>query len=158
MTTFAASRSRVRAGALSLAAGSALLLTACDKPVEKITILSGSDSKIVSPFTGVAGDLCKAGATTIGDIKATGGSTILVDVPKKLAEEGWFVSSFVVDSGCQLQSVPSATTNPVRDKHTVRVPVPQAASGSFFMQIVPAAASKDASKKTTWLVRVNLEQ
>lgn len=158
MTIFAASRSRVRAGALGLAlASSAALLTACDKPLTKITVLSGSKSVIVSPFTGVAGDLCKAGATSIGDVSAAGGGTILVDVPKKVADEGWFVSSFVVDASCQLQSVPSATTDPVRE-HTVRIAVPQASSGSFFMQVVPAGGSKDAKDKITWLLRVNLTQ
>lgn len=140
------------------ALGTATLLTACNKPVEKITILANSKSHIIEPFGGVANDLCKQGTTTIGDVSASGGSTILVDVPKKVADGGWFVSSFVVDQSCQLQAVASASSEQVKGKHAIRVSVPNVGTGSFFLQVVPAAGSSDATSKTTWLVRVNLKQ
>jgi len=145
---------RTRAGALLATGLCAATLTACNKPEDKISILSGKTVSVVSPFTGDAKQLCNAGSTAIKDITAVGGSSVLIDVPKKVANAGWFVSAFIVNSSCQAQAVAQSATQGTKS-HALRVSIPQANEGSFFLQVVPLTGS---DSKTTWLVRVNLTQ
>lgn len=146
----------VAAGAGLLAA--AALLTGCTKPQPGITLLSGSKSTIVSaqPLCFQLGQ-CAIKANRVGQITAAANSQILVDVPGSLAGKGWIVAAFTTDSTGKNTAVatPGANSAPIHGEHTVRLQVPQATSGGYYLQV---SALQPTRQLTTWLVGVQLTQ
>ncbi|MEO6884719.1 MAG: DUF2771 family protein, partial [Jatrophihabitantaceae bacterium] len=75
----------------------ATVLTACDKPIPRITVQSGSDSVIVGAqtycFTTDTKTCHFAAGSSLPTLNATSGTTILVDVPRTIAGGDWQVSS-----------------------------------------------------------------
>lgn len=149
------SRRPVAAGLGVLAA--AVLLSACDKPQPTITTFTGSKSQAVSaqPACTVLGS-CQPESSKVGQVKAAGGSQILIDVPKDLADGGWIVAAFTSDGTKNTAlTTPGASSAPIRGDHTVRLQVPEATTGSYYLQVT---ALKPSNQLTTWLVGVQLTQ
>lgn len=147
-------RRRGRASALALTAVSVVGLAACDKPLEKVTVLAGKKTTVISAFHGTQKDVC-TGSKSIPTINATRGSTILVDVPKKVADNGWLVSAFTADASCNLAPLPIPASSDVTNSHTLRLTVPIQGQGGYFVMVVPVTGS---SLKSSWVVQVNLAQ
>jgi hypothetical protein len=140
---------------LSLAA----LLSACDKPQPTVTVFNGSDSAIVKAqpvCTVQKTDTCDPDPGKVVDVTADAGSTLLVDVPKKLADAGWFVSAFTSDgkTNTPINTPGVGSANVLRD-HTVRLQVPQQTTGSYYLQVVSMRPSREL---TNWLITVHLSQ
>ena len=101
-------------------------LTACTKPLPNVTVLSGSTTVIVSPQTYCA-DLthCHTPGKAIPTVHAKAGATLLIDVPRSIADHEWAVASGTI-TGSQLRAFVGAnySTGTVRNTHTARVDVP----------------------------------
>ncbi|GAA3386550.1 hypothetical protein [Cryptosporangium minutisporangium] len=88
-----------RSLALAVAAATLGLVTACDKPAPYATVVSGGDS-VGGEATAwcfeegtfnasTPGSDCKAGPSNAGEISVKPGSTVHVDVPPNVGEDGW---------------------------------------------------------------------
>ncbi len=133
------------------------LLTSCDKPQSSITVLSNDRSSVVAaqPACAVL-NTCPLVASRELRIKASGGSQILVDVPKELADAGWIVAAYTSD-GTKNTAVTTAgaSSGTIHNQHTVRLNVPNATEGSYYLQVT---ALRPSNQLTTWLVGVQLVQ
>jgi hypothetical protein len=100
---------------------------------------------------------CDAVGSKIRTVKAVGGSKIMVDVPKELADAGWIVAAFTSDAAGKNTPVPTpgASSSPVHGEHSVRLVVPQVTSGGYFLQI---SSLRPSRQLTTWIVTVQLTQ
>lgn len=127
---------RLAAAALGVAA-IATVLTACDKPIPSITVLAGHTTIRVAPakycYNGNT-STCRT-STSAGSIKATSGSTLVVDVPREVAVDHWAVAAFVKDSTGKITTIDSASSALVSGTHSVRLQVPQASSGSYQLSV-----------------------
>ena len=144
------------AAGLGLAA-TAMTLAGCVKPQPGITVLSDNRSKIVraQPACTVLGS-CQPIQSRVPLVAATGGSQILLDVPKELADAGWIVAAFTSDGKTNTAlTTPGAGSPPIQGKHTVRLQVPAATSGSYYLQVT---ALRPSNQLTTWLLGVQLRQ
>jgi hypothetical protein len=144
-------RRAVAAGLAVLAAGA--MLTACDKPQPTITVFSGSTSKAIKAqppcvFSGT----CDADQKKIRTLAVASGSTILIDVPKDLANAGWIASAFTQDAGKNTPVVGAGTST--TKSFSERLQVPQG-SGGYFVQV---SALKPTNQLTTWVLRVQYGQ
>ena len=130
------------------------LLSACDKPQPTVTVFSGSTAKAVSaqPSCLLLGT-CSPSQSRVTGLSVQPGSTVLVDVPKKLADGGWIATAFTQDSAGKNTPVTGAGTS-TTTKLTARLQVPQG-SGGYFVQI---SALKPSNQLTTWIVRVTYGQ
>jgi hypothetical protein len=146
---------RTSAGLLGLAAVTGLLV-ACDKPQPTVTFFSGSKSDIVSaqPPCVLAGT-CGADEKKVAVVGAAGGSRILVDVGKDLSRAGWIVAAYTVDGAGKNTPIQGAGSEPVNGAHTVRLQVPSATSGRYFLQVT---SLRPNNQLTTWIARVQLTQ
>jgi hypothetical protein len=133
------------------------LLAGCSKPQPTITVLSDNRSRTVpaQPACTVLGS-CQPVQSRVVQVKAAGGSQILLDVPKKLADGGWIVAAFTSDGKTNTAlTTPGASSSPIQGRHTVRLQVPPATSGSYYLQVT---ALRPSNELTTWLLGVQLTQ
>ncbi|HST50299.1 DUF2771 family protein [Jatrophihabitans sp.] len=147
---------RALAAGLTVAV-TAAVLTGCSKPQPTITVLSDSKARIVKaqPACTVLGS-CQPVAGRVPQVPATGGSQILLDVPKDLADSGWIVAAFTSDGKTNTAlTTPGAASQPIQGRHTVRLRVPAATSGSYYLQVT---ALRPTDQLTTWLLGVELRQ
>jgi hypothetical protein len=153
--------SRTRAVAMAAALLSATsLLTACDKPLPTITVFSGKTAKTVSaqPKCTVAPtQQCSVDQAKVSELTARGGGQILIDVPEKLADAGWFAAAFSTDSSGKNTPITGAGSQPVTGKHTIALNVPfiSGSGGGYLLQIDPI---KPNQLLTTWLMAIKLTQ
>ena len=102
------------------------MLTACDKPAPNVTVLSGSTTVIVSPQTYCL-DLthCHTPGKAVPTVHAKAGASLLIDVPRAIADHAWTVSSGTFTNN-QLHAFVGAnySTGTIRNTHTTRVDVP----------------------------------
>jgi hypothetical protein len=147
---------RPLAAGLALAAAAALL-TGCSKPQPTITVLADSKARTVhaQPACTVLGS-CQPVAGRVPQVPVAGGSQILLDVPKALADSGWIVAAFTSDGSKNTAlTTPGAASEPIRGRHTVRLQVPPATSGGYYLQVT---ALRPTNQLTTWLFGVELWQ
>jgi len=147
--------SRATTGALGLVTVGALV-TSCDKPQPTVTMFNGSKARIVSaqPACLLTGK-CGGDNRKVVVVAAAAGSRILIDVPRELARAGWIVAAFTTDASGKNTAIEGAGSTSVRGDHTVRVQVPQASSGGYFLQV---SALRPSNQLTTWVARVQLTQ
>ena len=113
---------------VTVAVGVAALtaLTACDKPAPEITVLSGSTTVVVTPQT-YCTDLshCHTPGKAVPKVRAKAGATLLIDVPRSIADHSWAVSSGTFSNN-QLRAFVGAnySTGTVHNTHTASVDVP----------------------------------
>ncbi|MDQ1722292.1 MAG: hypothetical protein QOI26_2026 [Pseudonocardiales bacterium] len=149
-------RPRVLAAGLGLTA-TVSVLAGCAKPQPSITVLSDNRSQIVraQPACMVLGS-CQPVQSRVPQVAATGGSQILVDVPRELADGGWIVAAFTSDGKTNTAlTTPGAASPPIRGRHSVRLQVPAATEGGYYLQIT---ALRPSNQLTTWLLGVQLRQ
>jgi hypothetical protein len=146
----------IQAGVATVAVSiAAVTLTACNRPLPEISVLSGSAVIRVQPQTYIFAGSTDTRVTsgTVGSINAAGGSQILVDVPREVASQQWSVSAISLDAQGKQSSVNSdgASSPKVTHTHTTRVLVPYA-TGNYFLKIA-SAGNADGG---IWLVQVRI--
>ncbi|MEO7260301.1 MAG: DUF2771 family protein [Jatrophihabitantaceae bacterium] len=151
-------KSRVLAAGLGLAATAATtVLAGCSKPQPSITVLSDNRSEIVraQPACTVLGS-CQPVQSRVPQVRATAGSQIMLDVPKELADAGWIVAAFTSDGKTNTAlTTPGAASQPIQGQHSVRLRVPSATAGSYYLQVT---SLRPSNQLTTWLLGVQLRQ
>jgi hypothetical protein len=145
---------RVGGGLVAVTLGVATL-SACNRPLPEVSVLSGSTVVRVQPQTYIFSGSKDARVTsgTVGSIRAVGGSQILVDVPREVASQQWSVSAISLDAQGKQTSVDSdgASSPKVTHTHTTRVLVPYA-TGNYFLKIASAGTDDGG----VWLVQVTI--
>jgi hypothetical protein len=144
-----------RAGALAAAAVAAVLLSACDKPIPEITLLSGSTvSQVAATSYCFNSNQRNCHVTSaVPRITATSSSTIMVTVPRSVAESPWIVSAFRLDDqGTRTPLDGYGSPALLQDTHSTRVAVPFG-TGEYFLSV---AQIEGAEQRGTWTVRVDV--
>ncbi len=143
------------AGAAVAVAGVMGLLSACDRPLPEVSVLSGSTVVRVQPQTYYFKDPQQARVTsgTVSTISASGGNSILVDVPREVADQQWSVSAITLDaSGTQTALNAVGASSPrVSDTHSTRVVVPFG-TGNYFLKVASAGGTAGG----VWLIQVHV--
>lgn len=103
-----------------------VLLTACDKPLPKITVLSGSSTVVFGPQSYCFDAThCHFPKSVEAVIHATAGSSLLVDVPREVADHPWSVSSGTLTGNTLKIFVgDNYSTGTLNNTHSARVDVP----------------------------------
>ena len=147
-------RPLVLAAILALAAG---LLSSCDKPVPKITLQSGSVSTTVNAQT-YCFDLAHCRIRTsggIGTLRARAGSSILVDVPRDVADRHWSAVSAQIQSNGSFKTLTGAefSSGTQRNSHAARVAVPFGVGSSYYLVVIAESGSKQTG---TWVSKITI--
>jgi|KBSSwiStaDraftv2_1062776.scaffolds.fasta_scaffold88776_2 hypothetical protein len=123
----------------------ALTVAACDKPDPDVTFQSGSKSVVIEQGKN-------------GRIEAKPGSTLLVDVPKDVADGYWLAKSFVVDSSnkpTEMQ-LDGAGSPVLHDTHATRLVVPSIANLSYVVLVGETDKAGQGKAGKQWQVVVNI--
>lgn len=147
---------RAGAAALGLAA-TAGLLSACDKPTPQVTFLANNTVTRAAPQTfclDSTPNSCRNPAPAT-NIKARSGSTILVDVPRSVAQARWQVSAGTVDQGKFTAIDSPGASSGVTSSHSVRVTVPVLTGAGSYVLLVGSVAG---GRPATWVAQVTVTQ
>ena len=149
---------RAIAKAVTIAAGLAAVatLTSCDKPVPNVTVLSGSTTIVVSPQAycpDTTASHCRFAAGSIDRVSAIAGSTLLVDVPREVADTSWSVVSASEKADGKFSTIAGANyaSGTITHSHSVRLDVPYGV-GSYFLVI----QAKGAATSGSWVAEVTI--
>ena len=145
---------RVAAVAAGLAAAG--VLTACQKPLPEVTVLSGGTTTTVSPQTYCFDDKhCRFPRSEVGAVAAPAGSTLLVDVPREVAHAYWSVTSAVRRNDGTFRTLKGAafSSGTVHDSHSTRVQVPDGI-GSYYLVVTQLSSSS----KGSWVAEVTIRR
>jgi hypothetical protein len=138
-------------------AATAAMLAACDKPTPDVTLQSGSRSTVVRPQT-YCFDLAHCRIRTsggVGSLRAEAGSTILIDVPRDVANRSWSAVSAQLQSGGTFKSLSGAaySTGAQHDTHTARVAVPYGVGSTYYLLVIAQSGGKQTG---TWVSRISI--
>jgi hypothetical protein len=145
---------RVAGAALGVAV-IATALSACERPLPQVSVLSGSTVVRVSPqtyiFTGAKDARVTSG--TVASLNASGGTSLLVDVPREVADQRWNVSAITLDAQGKATAMDytGASSPTVTNTHSTRVVVPYA-TGAYYLKIASAGNANGG----VWLVKINI--
>jgi hypothetical protein len=121
-----------RVVAVAITAAAVTLLAACQRPVPKITIQSGSVSNTVAPSTYVFDSSHeRKSALDLPAITARPGATVLVDVPREVVGKGWSVAALSLDGTKAL-----GNSGAITDSHSYRVAAESNNGNPFVVQVV----------------------
>ena len=112
---------------VAAAIAATVTLTACDRPLPKITVLSGSTTVVLGPQTYCFDAThCHHAKGNVPTIHAVAGATLLIDVPRDVASHSWSVSSGTFVSADSFQSFQGEnySSGTVKNSHSARVDVP----------------------------------
>lgn len=139
-----------------LAAGAvlagALSLTACDKPLPKITIQAGSTATTVSPSS-YCWDLAHCRTNSSFDlpaIKVGVDGKVLVDVPHDLVVHGWVVQALTLDGKKSL-----AVSTAIHDSHIYRVASGVNGGQDFLVQVRQLHGTSVDASRWSFVVKVS---
>lgn len=111
------------------------VLTACERPVPDLTVLADRVVTRVSPATYCFDSAsCRTGTSTAKSVSATPGSTILVDVPRDVADGRWVVAAYTEDSSGKKTVIDGAGSTLLHNRHSVRLAVPSS-TGAYALSI-----------------------
>ena len=151
---------RATARIVTVAAAGAAVVTlgACDKPVPNVTVLSGSTTIVVSPQTycpDVTAAHCRFSTGSVHRVSAVAGSSLLVDVPREVADKAWSVVSASQKANGNFTTIPGANyaSGTITNSHSVRLDVPYGV-GSYFLVI----QSRSASTNGSWVAEVSISR
>ena len=124
--------------AITVAVGIAVLtglLTACERPVPELTVLANRVVTRVNPATYCFDShSCRTGSASAKTVSATPGSTLLIDVPREVADGQWVVAAYTEDSGGKKTVIDGAGSTLLHDRHSVRLAVPSS-TGAYALSI-----------------------
>jgi hypothetical protein len=133
------------------------VLAGCDKPIPKITLQSGSTSTQIDAQTYCfdVNNPKKCRIRTeggVGSIHAPEGGTILIDVPRSVADHTWSAVSAQLQNG-KFKTIPgeALTTGSRRDTHFGRVRVPYGAGKTYYLVVLEQRGGKQSA---SWVSRV----
>jgi len=135
----------------AIAVAAITMLTACDKPLPKVTVLSGSTTVVLEPQTYCFdASHCHQPGAKIAVVDAAAGSTLLVDVPREIADHAWSVSSGTFTKGLLKTFVgDNYSTGAIKNTHSARVEVPFGV-GSYTLAI--------QTNQATWVAQVKVKR
>ncbi len=134
----------------------ATAVTACQKPLPELTVLSGSTTTTVQPQTYCFDPAhCHFPKSVVGQVSAQPGSTLLVDVPRAVATQTWGVVSAVRNAKGQFRSIKGANyrSGNVTNSHTTRVDVPYGV-GSYYLIV----SQRGASTVGSWVAEITIQR
>jgi hypothetical protein len=142
--------------ALAATALATVTLAACDKPVPGVTFLAGSTTVVSHPSQYCFDPTTHCHSSgSIPKITAKANSTVLVDVPRDVADQHWIVLAFKTDSAGTSTALDGyGSTGVLHNRHSVRVPVPNA-EGSYYLKV---AELRGAAQSGTWIVLVDVSE
>jgi hypothetical protein len=142
-----------RPAAVLVAAGlAATVLAGCNKPAPKITVLGGGKVVTISPST-YCFDAAHCRHSTGVDLPSfttAADEKVLIDVPKEVERRGWVVSALTLNGKTQL-----ATSGPIRNSHTYRVPSGVNSGDPFIVQVNELHSSSSNGSVWSFLVQVS---
>jgi hypothetical protein len=139
----------VAAGTLATAA----LLTACDKPPPKVTVLGGGKVVTISPST-YCWDAKHCPSTSKPDVPTltvAADAKVLIDVPRQVQTRGWQARALSLDGQQQLGS-----SGPITDSHSYKVPSGVANGAAFIVQVNELSKGQPDGSAWSFLVKVSL--
>jgi hypothetical protein len=126
-------------------------LAACTKPLPNVTVLSGASTVVLSPqtycFDATHCHFPKSGESVV---HAAAGSTLLVDVPREIADHAWSITSGTL-AGNALKSFvgDNYSTGTIANTHSARVDVPYGV-GTYTLAVRSATG--------TWVAEVSVHR
>jgi len=142
-----------RPAAVLVAAGLATtVLAGCTKPAPKITVLGGGKVVTIAPST-YCFDVahCRHSARIdLPSFSTAADEKVLIDVPKEVVRRGWIVSALTLNGTKQL-----ATSGPIRNSHTYRVPSGVNSGNPFIVQVNELHGSAANGSVWSFVVQVS---
>lgn len=129
------------------------LLTACDKPAPKVTVLGGGKVVTISPST-YCWDSTHCPTSAKPDLPAltvAADSKVLIDVPHTIQTHGWQARALSLDGSKQL-----GTSGAITDSHSYKVPSGVAGGDAFIVQVNELRHGRPDGGTWSFLVKVSL--
>ncbi|WP_375480768.1 DUF2771 family protein [uncultured Jatrophihabitans sp.] len=132
-----------------------LALGGCDKPVPGVTVLSGSTSTVIPPqkYCFDSGARACRVSEKIRTINARSSSTLLIDVPRAVANSHWLVTAFRRDKNGKSTPLDGfGSPDLIHGRHSTQVSVPYG-TGDYFLSVAELAGG---SQQGAWVARVHV--
>jgi hypothetical protein len=133
-----------------------MTVTACQKPLPELTVLSGSTTTTVQPQTYCFDPShCHFPKSVVGEVSAQSGSTLLVDVPRAVAAQTWSVVSAVRNAKGDFKTIKGANyrANAVTNSHSTRIDVPYGV-GSYYLIV----SQRGTATLGSWVAEITIHQ
>jgi len=145
-------RRTVRYAASAAAIGGVLALAACDKPAPKVTAQSGSTSMTVSPSSySWDSTHLKKFVASLPEITTKTDGTVLVDVPRRVANAGWAISAISLSNTAKA----IGGSGQIKDRHTFRVAAQTNNGQPFIVRVDEYRNGKPDGSVWNFLVKVD---
>jgi hypothetical protein len=147
-------RSPVRvSAAAAVAITASTLLTGCDKPPPKVTVLGGGKVVNITPSTYCFdGKHCPRSKTLdLPTLTVAADEKVLIDVPRKVESRGWRAQALTLDGSKVL-----GTSGAIEHSHSYRVPSGIAQGDAFIVQIDELKSGAPDGSVWSFLVKVSL--
>jgi hypothetical protein len=129
------------------------LLSACDRPTPKITVLGGGKVVTITPST-YCFDAAHCRSASTPDIPAltvAADAKVMIDVPRSVAHNGWQAKALSLDGKTVLGS-----SGTISDSHSYKVPSGVAGGNAFIVQVNELRNGKADAGIWSFLVKVSL--
>ena len=136
------------AGAVALST----LLTGCDKPPPKVTVLGGDRVVNITPSTYCWDDRhCpRAAKLDLPTLTVAADEKVLIDVPRRVSSNGWQAQALSLDGSKVLGS-----SGMIGDSHSYRVPSGINGGNAFIVQVDELHNGKPDGSVWSFLVKVS---
>jgi hypothetical protein len=144
---------RLARAAVGLSAvAAAALLTACDKPAPKISVLGGGRVVTITPSTYCFDAAhCRPAKLDLPVMSVAADDKVLIDVPRSVASRGWRAQALSLDGKTVLGS-----SGTIRNDHSYKVPSGVANGNAFVVQVNELHNGSPDGSTWSFLVQVSL--
>jgi hypothetical protein len=143
---------RSRRALLAVIGLAALVLTACQKPVPKITVEGDGTVVTIAPSTYCFDAAhCRRSALDLPAVTVGPDQKVMVDVPREVMSRGWQVAAL------SLQDISKVlgTSGPITASHSYRVAGSSGNGSPFIVQVSELAGSRTDGSVWSFLVKVS---
>jgi len=142
----------VRTLAIGVALASTLTLTACDKPAPKLTLQTGAFSTTVGPTTYAFDSThLRTYSVSLPEVTAKTDATVLIDVPRKVAHNGWAVTAISLNA----KHTVLGDSGEIKNQHSYRVAAQSNNGSPFIVRVSQLRNGKADGSVWGFLVKVS---
>lgn len=143
---------RSRRALLAVLGLAAFVLTACQKPVPKVTVEGNGTVFTIAPSTYCFDAVhCRKSALDLPALTVGPDQKVMVDVPREVVSKGWEVAAL------SLQDISKVlgSSGPITDSHSFRIAANSGNGAPFIVQVSELDGSKSDGSIWSFVVKVS---
>jgi hypothetical protein len=145
-------RSRRVAATVAGLAAIGSLLSACDKPAPKVTVLGGGKVVTITPSNYCFdSEHCRTSPLDLPSFTVGSDDKVMIDVPRQVADRGWQVQALSLKD---IKTV-LGSSGPIADSHSYRVASNVGNGEPFIVQVAELSGGNPDGSAWSFVVKVS---